>query len=287
MPSHRRPPQHRLRRAHRYRRGPARLTLVVAAATLTVAAGASAGVAVAAGPPARPPGAGSRHALAAPAPDGSSPVAGQDPQRKSPDPSSGGQPAAAARTAAPAAQHATVPAAHPTASARNGVQSAPASHTYLIYDSLLPAALPAGHVVATYADGPGGVPAAELTGRGPVLWIDVNATDPAANALDIEPGNATPSAAPGWVSRRLSAYPGALAIIYTSISEWPAVQAAVATLPAAMRGQIRWWIADPTGYPHLVPGSDATQWYWGSRYDISTATARFLTSRSAVAPALA
>jgi hypothetical protein len=160
------------------------------------------------------------------------------------------------------------------------VQSA---QTYLIYDSLLPASLPTGHVVATYADGPGGVSSAELAGRGPVLWIDVNATDPAANALDIEPGNATPSAAPGWISRRLSAYPGALAIIYTSISEWPAVQAAVATLPPAMRRQVRWWIADPTGYPHLVPGSDATQWYWGSSYDISTATARFLASRGALA----
>ena len=284
MPSHRRPPQHRLRRAHRHRRGPARLTLVVAAATLTVAAGASAGVAVAAGPPDRPSGVGSWHAVAgSPAPDGSSPAAGRDTQRKGPDPSKGSQPATTTQTAAPAAGHATAPAAHPTESARNGAQSASASQTYLIYDSLLPAALPAGHVIATYADGPGGVPAADVAGRGPVLWIDVNATDPAANALDIEPGNATPSAAPGWVSRRLNAYPGALAIIYTSISEWSAVQAAVATLPPAMRSHIRWWIADPTGYAHLVAGSDATQWYWGSSYDISTATARFLASRGALA----
>ena len=58
-------------------------------------------------------------------------------------------------------------------------------------------------------------------------------------------------------------------------SEWPAVQAAVATLPTRMRSRVRWWIADPTGYPHLVPGSDATQWYWGPRYDITTATPRF------------
>jgi hypothetical protein len=163
------------------------------------------------------------------------------------------------------------------------VKSAPAPQPYLIYDSLLPAALPTGHVIATYADGPGAVSPAEVAGKGPVLWIDVNATDPAANVLDIEPGNATPSAAPTWVSSRLSAYQGALAIIYTSLSEWPAVQAAVAPLPAAMRARIRWWIADPTGYPHLVPGSDATQWYWGSSYDISTATPRFLASRVALA----
>ena len=284
MPSHRRPPQHRLHRAHRYRRGPARLTLVVAAATLTVAGGASAGFAAAAGPPGQPSGADSwRAAAGSLAAESSSAAPGLEQQRTSPNPSSSRQPPAPGHTGAPAAGKATAPAGHPTATARNGVKSAPAPQTYLIYDSLLPAALPAGHVIATYADGPGAVSSAALAGRGPVLWIDVNATDPAANVLDIEAGNATPSAAPIWVSRRLSAYPGALAIIYTSISEWPAVQAAVATLPPAMRGQIRWWIADPTGYPHLVPGSDATQWFWGSSYDISTATARFLAPGRALA----
>jgi len=59
------------------------------------------------------------------------------------------------------------------------------------------------------------------------------------------------------------------------LSEWPAVKAAVAKLPAKMRSHVRYWIADPTGYPHLVPGSSATQWYWGTGYDISTATTRF------------
>jgi hypothetical protein len=59
------------------------------------------------------------------------------------------------------------------------------------------------------------------------------------------------------------------------LSEWPSVQAACATLPASMRSRIRWWIADPTGVPHIVPGSDATQWFWGANYDISTATPRF------------
>ena len=58
-------------------------------------------------------------------------------------------------------------------------------------------------------------------------------------------------------------------------SEWPAVKAAVGKLPAKMRSHVRYWIADPTGTPHIVPGSDATQWYWGSSYDISKATPRF------------
>jgi hypothetical protein len=38
-----------------------------------------------------------------------------------------------------------------------------------------------------------------------------------------------------------------------------------------MQHQVRWWIADPTGTPHIVPGADATQWYWGHSYDITTA----------------
>ncbi len=58
-------------------------------------------------------------------------------------------------------------------------------------------------------------------------------------------------------------------------SEWGAVKSAVAALPDKMQSHIRWWIADPTGSPHVVPGAAATQWYWGSSYDISTATPRF------------
>ena len=38
-----------------------------------------------------------------------------------------------------------------------------------------------------------------------------------------------------------------------------------------MQHQVRWWIADPTGVPHIVPGASATQWYWGHNYDITTA----------------
>jgi hypothetical protein len=122
----------------------------------------------------------------------------------------------------------------------------------------------------------GGRPAqpSELAGRGPVLWIDVVGTDPAADVVDVEPGCVAAAAVPGWVTQRLTAHPGALAIIYTTIGEWATVRAEIAGLPAAMRVQVRWWIADPTGYAHVVPGSDATQWYWGSSYDISTATPR-------------
>jgi hypothetical protein len=159
------------------------------------------------------------------------------------------------------------------AAARHAAPARPAQ-PYEFYDSVTPSAIPGGHEIATYADGPFAVPASQVAGR-QVLWIDTNGSDPSANALDVEPGDATPSIAASWTSQKLSADPHATAIIYTMQSEWPATQSAVAALPTWMHSHVRWWIADPTGYPHLVPGSNATQWDWGSSYDISTATPGF------------
>jgi hypothetical protein len=169
------------------------------------------------------------------------------------------------------------PRSHATqhrAAGRHAARTVSHARPYLIFDSATPTAIPPHHEIATYADGPHPVPPSEVAGRAHVLWIDINGTDPQAAVLDVEPGCATPSTVPVWVWHRLTAEPHGVAIIYTMRSEWPAVQAAVATLPARMRSRVRWWIADPTGYPHLVPGSDATQWYWGPSYDISTATPR-------------
>ena len=149
--------------------------------------------------------------------------------------------------------------------------SAAPSKPYEFYDSVEPQTIPGGAIVATYSTGAHPIPASAVTGRKQVMWIDTLATDPSASALDIEPGCATPSQVPGWVSARLKAHPGQVAILYMSLSEWPQVRADVASLPAWMRSRIRWWVADPTGVPHIVPGSDATQWYWGSSYDESMA----------------
>jgi hypothetical protein len=159
------------------------------------------------------------------------------------------------------------------AAAPHPVKAAPAK-PYLIYDSVLPDAIPANKMAATYATGPYAASLSQVAGR-QVIWIDVYGTDYAASALDVEPSDATPDQAASWAYHRLKLHPTELAHIYTSVSEWPQVQAACATLPAWMHSHIRWWIADPTGSPHIVPGSDATQWYWGSSYDISTATPRF------------
>jgi hypothetical protein len=169
----------------------------------------------------------------------------------------------------PAATH------HPSTHRPAAKHVAAAAGPYEFYDAVDPQTVPAGYEVATYADGPNPTPVSEVAGRKQVLWIDVDGSDPQAQVLDVEPGCATPAQVPQWVQSRVTDQPGAVAIVYTMISEWPAVQSAVASLPEQVRSQIRWWIADPTGSPHVVPGSSATQWYWGSNYDISTALPDF------------
>ena len=161
---------------------------------------------------------------------------------------------------APAVKPAPAPAAKP----------APAQ-PYQVYDSVTPSAIPAGARIATYATGGYAVNPASVAARSHVTWIDTNASDPRAAALDVEPGDATPGQAAQWAWQKLHNAAGDIAIIYTYRAEWPATEAAIATLPQAMQHQVRYWIADPTGVNHIVPGAAATQWYWGHNFDISTA----------------
>jgi hypothetical protein len=285
------------RSTRRSARQPSRLTLAAAAATVVATAGITAGVAASATGPvsAVSDPAAVSHASAVRAPGHARiaiprPASGQAAPRtarahRPHHPPARVRPASGERHRKKAAgQHRARTQHHATARGRvtqhpgrQGHPAAPARHArpYLIYDSTTPSAIPADHVVATYATGKYAVSPSQVTGQKRVLWIDVFGMDHAASILDVEPGDATPSLAASWAWHRLRAQPKALARIYTMRSEWPAVQAAVATLPARMRSRIRWWIADPTGYPHIVPGSDATQWHWGRRYDISTATPRF------------
>jgi hypothetical protein len=170
-------------------------------------------------------------------------------------------------------RHPAKPAVAPVRHAPTPAPAKPAA-PYLMYDSVVPSAIPSNGMMATYATGPYAASAAQVAGRS-VMWIDVYGTDYNASALDVEPSDATPQMAASWAYHRLSQYPNSIAHIYTNISEWPSVQAACATLPAWMQARIHWWIADPTGVPHIVPGSQATQWYWGQNYDISTAAPNF------------
>ena len=177
--------------------------------------------------------------------------------------------AAAAKAAAQAKKVAHAKAAAAAAAARQRAAAAPAK-PYLMYDSVLPGTLPAGNA-AVYANGQYAVSASQVAGHKSVLWIDTNGSDPGANVLDVEPGDATPAGAAQWAQQRLSSQPHSVAIIYTMMSDWQQVKDNVAALPGWMQSKVRYWIADPTGVPHIVAGASATQWYWGSSYDITTA----------------
>jgi len=186
--------------------------------------------------------------------------------------------AASAKQAAKAAsarQAAKAASARQAAKAARARQVAKPASNYLIYDSVTPSAIPGNHEIATYANGRYAISGAQVANRGKVLWIDTRGSDPDAAVLDVEPGDATPWLAAQWTKSKLSAHPGDIAILYTMRSEWGATKAAVGKLPASMGSRVRWWIADPTGVNHLVSGSSATQWYWGTSYDISTATPDF------------
>jgi hypothetical protein len=193
-----------------------------------------------------------------------------------------------ARHAAHSGRAGSQPASTPSQPAATPLQSAapsqpaaapapqPAPQPYQIYDSVTPSAIPASsQAVAVYADGNYAASPAQVGHRGLVLWIDTNGSDPNADVLDVEPGDATPTQAATWVAQKLDASPNSVAIVYTMESEWPAVQSAINALPWWMPSHTRYWIADPTGVPHIVPGSQATQWYWGQNYDISTALPNF------------
>lgn len=166
-------------------------------------------------------------------------------------------------------------ATKPTAANQaHAAKPAPAK-PYTIYDSISPGTIPAGQAAAVYADGAYAVPPGKVAGHQSVLWIDVFGTNPSADVLDVEPGDATPAGAARWVQQRLNSKPHSVAIVYTMLSEWQQVKANVAHLPGWMQSKVRYWIADPTGVSHVVPGASATQWYWGSHYDITTANPDF------------
>lgn len=87
--------------------------------------------------------------------------------------------------------------------------------------------------------------------------------------LDIETGDATPAQAGPWATNRIQngvVHP----ICYCSVSNLSKVIASLNK--SGVRSQCYLWVADPTGVPHIYPGSDATQYGWngtGGNYDLS------------------
>jgi hypothetical protein len=168
----------------------------------------------------------------------------------------------------------TTPAKHATAAHTAAKPATPAKPS-TIYDSVTASSIPAGADAAVYADGSYQATTASVAGHKHVLWIDTNGSRTDASVLDVEPGDATPAGAAAWVKAKLTATPHATAIVYTFKSDWAPTIAAIDTLPASMQSHVKYWIADPTGTPHILPGAAATQWYWGANYDISNAQPGF------------
>lgn len=152
----------------------------------------------------------------------------------------------------------------------------PPAHSFNFFDSASPGNLPPGApAVAVYANGPYQASSAQVAGKSRVIWIDTNGSDPHAKALDIEPGDAVASQAGPWAAAHV-AQTHTPALIYNTLSEWSAVRQSVSQEPASVQADTQYWIADPTGIPHIVPGSVATQWAWnGIRWDADSATGGF------------
>lgn len=150
----------------------------------------------------------------------------------------------------------------------------------LMLDSINPALLNGTTDEAGYVDG--WWQTAKVIHGPHVLTVAVFASDN-ADALDVEPGDATTGQAPGWVDRQHSLGDTRPAV-YGSVSEWPTL---IADLAA--HGAYRSWTAHYDGVPHrctracnpqLPAGwqADATQWtdnYQGRNVDASNVAADF------------
>ncbi len=136
-----------------------------------------------------------------------------------------------------------------------------------MYDSTNPFDIPAdAQMVAGYIDGSWPWTAAGWA-RFPnavKVRITVGNTE-AADAIDVENGDATPAYAGGWVRRRNAA--GVRPLVYCNRSARPAVEAACAGLSYDL------WIATLDGIQAMQPGAVATQWQGqaqsGMHYDKS------------------
>jgi len=116
--------------------------------------------------------------------------------------------ATTARVSKPAQHRARRPAANPGP-----------SKPYLVYDSVTPSTLPSGQPAAVYANGAFAVSGSQVARHHSVLWIDINGSDPSANVLDVEPGDATPTGAAQWIHAHLTKQPHSVAIVYTVLSD--------------------------------------------------------------------
>src|SRR5215470_11297824 len=132
---------------------------------------------------------------------------------------------------------ANAPAPPPQPPAAPAPQPAPQPTT--IYDSVTPSSIPAGAKAAVYSNGSYAASPSQVAGHANSLWIDTNGSNPKANALDVEPGDASPQQAATWVQQKLTATPNQTAIVYTMLSQWDATKQAISALPPQIQSHVK------------------------------------------------
>jgi hypothetical protein len=142
-----------------------------------------------------------------------------------------------------------------------------------MYDSTVAGDIPTGaQYVAGYLDGDFAWSPADWRRFLQAVRVTISTRPSPAqgDVLDIEKGDAQPADAPDWVAARKAAglY---MPTIYGSRDTLALVRARLqrAGQPAD------YWLADPTGVPHLPAGFAACQWAWPGRgsqghYDVSS-----------------
>lgn len=142
-----------------------------------------------------------------------------------------------------------------------------------MYDSTRPNLIPSSAaIVCVYINGRYAVDIAAVQKQFPharILEIDVLGNAPDASIKDVENFDIPVSSVQEVCMARFQKHPNALTRLYCNLSTWPGVKDQVRGLSEAAKSNIRYWIANPTEIAHLVPGSDATQYFWGSTFDQS------------------
>lgn len=130
-----------------------------------------------------------------------------------------------------------------------------------MYDSTTPAAIPtSAAIVAGYVDGLYRWSAADWARLAASSHVTITVFgNQAARVADCETGDLTPAQVARWAQVQLDQ--GRRPTIYANRSTWPEVCSALAAI-GEFPASVDWWAADPTGVPHLVPGSVATQYAW-------------------------
>lgn len=131
--------------------------------------------------------------------------------------------------------------------------------TVTAWDSVNPLSIPSdAEAVFWYIDGRVSKwPVGALDRFSTPLKLSITtASHPDADINDCETGDDTPVQSAAWAHDRVSR--GKIARIYSNLSTWPELLRLCNDIP------VLWFVANPTGVPHILTGATATQYAWSS-----------------------